>query len=327
MPDESRSLISEKPPLRLPKAELHAHLNGSIPPSLVSALLPQGERVTSTTVLQPVDDMRAYFEPWTVFRRLATSREDTERIIQVAADFLSADNVEYAELRNSVRHIAALNAISLEESLEWLCSGMDEASARTGVDLRLIVSLTREGFSDDGAVAMLDAVRSVAHPRVVGMDLTGDEGIAVPQSAAAVFRRAKDEQGLGVTIHAGETGPASNIFWAIKDCKADRIGHGVAAATDESCLELLRESGVCVEVCLTSNLMTRAVPALDAHPVVKLLESSVEFVLCTDNPQMHLRSLSHEYELFASLPPVDCDAHALLDAHIAKREWRRHRFI
>ena len=289
------------------KAELHAHLNGCIPPSLVAALLPPDQRVESTTILTPVSSMQEYFGPWTVFRALGKSADDMARIIQVAADFLAADNVVYAELRNSVRHVAALNRVSLEEALEWISTGMEAASMRTGVDLNLIVSLTREHFSMEGAERMLRALASAANDRLVGIDLTGDEGVEIPPAASQIFRRAKDELGLGVTIHAGETGTAQDIRWAIEDCRADRIGHGVASVSDPGCLDLIRTRDVCVEVCLTSNLMTGAVSSLDQHPVREFLEQEIEFALCSDNPQMHLRSLSFEYELFSSICP-DSDA-------------------
>jgi adenosine deaminase len=285
------------------KAELHAHLNGCIPPSLVSELLPTEERVTSTTILQPVHTMQDYFQPWSVFRRLATTAASTERIIQVAADCLAADGVVYAELRNSVRHLAALNEIDLREALEWLCDGMETASSRTGVDVRLIVSLTREHFSMETAKAMLTAIASVEHGRLVGIDLTGDEIYPVPSEASSIFRKAKDELGLGVTIHAGESGPSQNVRWAIEECQATRIGHALSAVDDPACLELMSEQAVCVEVCLTSNLLSGRFESLDLHPVRRFADQGIPFVLCTDNPQMHLRPLSFEYEIFSSLLP------------------------
>lgn len=294
---------AEKGVFQTRKAELHAHLNGCIPPSVIAEMLPPEERVASTTILRPVRTMQEYFRPWTVFRNLATSSDATERIIQVAADCMAADNIVYAELRNSVRHLAALNGIRLEEALEWICAGMEIASTRTGVDLRLIVSLTREHFSMDGSERMLRAMASVDDTKLVGIDLTGDESLDVPSEASAIFRRAKEELGLGITIHAGESGPAANIRWAIEDCRADRVGHGLSAVLERDCLDLVRSSGVCIEVCLTSNLLTGSVDSLDTHPVRQFVEDGIEFVLCTDNPQMHLRSLSFEYELFSSICP------------------------
>jgi adenosine deaminase len=285
------------------KAELHAHLNGCIPPSLVAELLPVEERVTRTTILRPVRTMQEYFQPWSVFRRLATTADSTERIIQVAADCLATDGVVYAELRNSVRHLAALNGISLSEALEWLCGGMEIASSRTGVDLRLIVSLTREHFSIEAANEMLAAMAYVKHGRLVGIDLTGDESYPVPREAAKIFRKAKDNLGLGVTIHAGESGPPENVRWAIEECRATRIGHALSAADDPTSLELIKVQDVCVEVCLTSNLLTGRFASLDLHPVRQFADQGIPFVLCTDNPQMHLRPLSFEYEIFSSLCP------------------------
>jgi len=167
------------------------------------------------------------------------------------------------------------------------------------------VSLTREHFSMDGAERMLRAMAATGNDRLVGIDLTGDERLGAPRNASRVFRRAKEELGLGVTIHAGESGPPENITWAIRDCRADRVGHGLSAVAQPECLDLVRESGVCIEVCLTSNLLTGSVDSLDRHPVRLFADEGVEFALCTDNPQMHLRSLSFEYEIFSSICPND----------------------
>lgn len=284
----------------MPKAELHAHLNGSVPLKVIHQLGGRDEDYVAPT---PVDSLGDYFRPWALARRLASSRENLTTLVDGVAKAFVDDGVRYAELRNSVRHLAALNDIHWSESIEWLLQSFDEASHREAIDLRLIVTLTREGFDSQLAHRMLDACRPfVGHERLVGLDLAGDETIPLSDDAPAIFRRAADELGLGITIHAGEvSGLSPNIPWAVERCHASRVGHAIAATEDERVLEFLQSSGACVEVCLTSNRLTSSVPDLQNHPVRTFLEWGVEFVLCTDNPGVHDRYLSQEYATFVEL--------------------------
>lgn len=284
----------------MPKAELHAHLNGSVPLAVVREL---GGHEGEYVATKPVESLAAYFRPWALARRLANSRTNLSALVDGVARAFVGDGVRYGELRNSVRHLAGLNDIHWSESVEWLLTSFDEASQRESLDLRLVVTLTREGFDTHLAHRMLDACRPfIDHPRLVGLDLAGDETIPLPDDASEVFRRAADELGLGVTIHAGEvSGLSSNVLWAIDACRASRIGHAIAAVDDERVLDRLQSSGACVEVCLTSNHLTSSVLDIQSHPVRVFVERGVEFVLCSDNPGIHDRPLSDEYALFVDL--------------------------
>jgi adenosine deaminase len=106
---------------------------------------------------------------------------------------------------------------------------------------------------------------------------------------------------LGVTIHAGEFGGAANIQWAIEQCQADRVGHGLAMVSDSKLLDSIVKQGTCIEVCLTSNLLTGRLAKLDDHPVTRFIEAGVNFVLCSDNPAVHQKPLSAEYKDFLEL--------------------------
>jgi adenosine deaminase len=300
MPDAQTSSATSGEMSALPKAELHAHLNGSVPVRLVRELGGRDEEYITST---PVPNLEAYFKPWALARRLASSRENLTRLVDGVARALVEDGVRYAELRNSVRHLGGLNDIHWTESIAWLLDSFDEASDRESIDLRLIVTLTREGFDNELAHRMLDACRPlVHHPRLVGLDLAGDETLPLPDKASTVFRRAADELGFGITIHAGEvSGTSANILWALDSCRALRLGHAIAATEDERVLERLRSSSACVEVCLTSNRLTSSVPDLHNHPVKIFLERGVDFVLCSDNPGMHDRYLTEEYVTFVEL--------------------------
>lgn len=94
---------------------------------------------------------------------------------------------------------------------------------------------------------------------MIGLDLAGNEDITPPPETASLFRSAKDKYGLGITIHAGETGNADNIRNAIISYGADRIGHGTAVIRSPEIMDLIRELDICIEVCPISNRLTGAV--------------------------------------------------------------------
>jgi adenosine deaminase len=223
-------------------------------------------------------------------------------MVDAAVAHLRDDNITYVEMRHSIVHVAAHNSFSVEETLGWMLESLEEASEAHRVDARLIVSLVRHEFLADHMTDLLNAlVHHRDHPRLVGIDLAGDEEHSFNPDWERIILAANQDCGLGVTIHAGETGRAENIRWAVEICNATRIGHGLAAASDRGVLEMLRERGICVEVCMTSNFLTQWVPDLSQHPVLAFIETDIPFVLCSDNPQMHGKGLTAEYQLFEEL--------------------------
>jgi len=220
-------------------------------------------------------------------------------MISSALASLKVDGVDYVELRNSPFSIAKQNSISLEESLQWLMDSLAAAVAQTGVDARLIPSLSRFDCTPDHGRKLLNAIKATNRRNIiVGVDLSGDEDKPVDPALSSFFRKAKEDMGLGISIHAGETFIPSNIDWAVTECGADRIGHGLAVAREPRLLDLLASRRICVEVCLSSNLLTGRVSSIAQHPVGQLIASGVPFVLCTDNPSVHNVPLSEEYALF-----------------------------
>jgi len=296
----------------LKKADLHAHLNGCIPPNIVASLvekyeidLPDGfskeKLVEDLRVIKPVSSFPEYFRPWLVLKRLPKGKACLREMINAALGNLKKDNITYAELRNSPFNISEINSISLEDTLSWLIEEIAIASSRYQFMAKLIISFSRFRFDLRRANELMQAVKLVNDGTIVGFDLSGNEDECIPFEACEIFRRAKDDLGLSVSIHAGETGKLENILWAINDCKADRIAHATAATKAPNTLEDIRDRNICVEVCLTSNYLSGLVKDLHEHPVTTFIENNIPFVLCSDNPQTNNSNLSDEYSKFIDI--------------------------
>lgn len=284
------------------KADLHCHLNGCIPIQTLFDILHNDSSFTRNHYLieKPVRNLIEYFKPWDITRLLPTSKELFFLIIESVAKNFSKDCVRYVELRNSVIYISRLNHISYEEVLDWFVDGFECMSSKYGIDMRLIISVRRELNEISEYYKLLKIIAERQSRIIVGFDLTGNETDVFYSEWPLFFQHVK-ELGLGITIHAGESWNVENVKTAIHEFKADRIGHGLAIVSDLDLLELCKTKDVCVEVCLTSNVLTSSIADINQHPVIQFHKYGVPYVICSDNPGIHNRSLSGEYELFSSI--------------------------
>jgi aminodeoxyfutalosine deaminase len=131
---------------------------------------------------------------------------------------------------------------------------------------------------------------------VVGIGIGGDERHAGPEQFREVYEHAA-KHGLRLTVHAGETVGPESIWGALRELKADRIGHGLHAIDDPELVRYLADKQIPVEVCITSNVMTGCCARIEDHPVRKLFDAGVLVTLNTDDPDMFRTTLSHEYQL------------------------------
>ncbi|WP_263705364.1 amidohydrolase family protein [Shouchella tritolerans] len=289
------------------KRDLHVHLNGAIPTETIIQLVKEQKIKipsefclnTNLQITKPVESLRDYFLPWEVLKLLPRDYQTLNTMVEMAFLNLASDNINYVEFRNSPFYISKINNIPLKEAISWLVSVIYKNTLKFNIDARLILSLTRHELKDSQAFDLLEAIKDVnKYNIIVGVDMSGDEDVSVPKEIKHFFLNAKEEYGLKVTIHAGETGNSSNINWAINECNADRIGHGSGAIFSEYTLNLIKEKDVCLEVCLYSNLMSGNCTDISNHPIKVFIERDIPFVLCTDNPSVHGKQLSEEYMLF-----------------------------
>ncbi|MDG5814172.1 hypothetical protein QA601_03715 [Chitinispirillales bacterium ANBcel5] len=293
-----------------PKADLHVHLNGLVSNHVFKKLLqpykgelPEWFNIDNDMTLnRNVSSLTEYLKPWYGFKLLPRNEKEFEIMVNSAIENLSLDNVVYAEIRNSPFNIASLFSSNLENVLNLLCDKFQESSEIYKIDARLIVSLSRYKLTFEKAHALFDAIKKVNRPDIiVGIDISGNEDEAIDNSIANLVKKAKDNIGIGVTIHAGETGKIENIEWAINECNADRISHACALPMDSKLAETIVEKDICVECCIFSNIFSGAVFKADRHPVKYFLDNQIPFVICSDNPSVHNKTLTDEYNLFIEL--------------------------
>lgn len=285
------------------RGELHVHMNGAIQMPTIreiladeATLLPVGFEFEQDLVRAiPCQSLAEYLKPWQVLRLFPRKRENLNRLAFAVFSSLADSNVRFVELRSSVLYLAAIQKCSPAQALERLIESTGEAAQRYGIRRGLILTVTRGDYGAVSLSTLLQAYQDLGEPKaVIGLDLAGDEEMAYPTELPSLFREAKSRFGLGITIHAGETGRVENVWSAVELFGADRIGHGTAAGKDPALLELLSARDICVEVCPISNRLTGAVPPHEAHPLQQFRRHGVPFVICSDNPAIHQRGLADD---------------------------------
>lgn len=287
---------------RLPKAELHVHLDGSIRPETMIELareqgvtLPADEpdALAEIVHVRAARNLEEYLERYYITVSVMQSEAALERIAYEFVRDVAAENVRYVE----ARYCPALHtpALTLTQAVEGPLAGLKRAERETGVTARLIVSGLRTlapAVSEDLARVAVD----YGGDGVVGFDLAGSEHGHPAHDHAAAFDIAH-RHGLACTCHAGEGEGPDSIHQALNRCGAHRLGHGTRLWEDADLEQFVIEEAIPLEVCLTSNVHTRTVESIEEHPARRYLERGCVVTLNTDSRLVDGTTLTDEYWL------------------------------
>lgn len=291
---------------RLPKAELHCHLDGSVRPATLLELAEEyGVALPYRTVEDIRDYMRVsdaasledYLERFDVTLAVMQTPESLERIAYELAEDAAEEGVRYLE----VRFAPILNVkrgLALGEVLEATLRGLEGAAERHEIVPRVIVTALRT-MSPDISRELASLAVAYRHRGVVGFDLAGGERGNPATLHAQAFRYAR-EHDLACTCHAGEGDDASSVRQAVHVCGANRIGHATRLIEDESLTQYVNDRRIALEICLTSNVQTRATARYETHPLRRYYDRGLNVVLNTDNRLMSDTTLTDEYEAAAT---------------------------
>jgi aminodeoxyfutalosine deaminase len=286
---------------RLPKAELHVHLEGSVQPETLRELSRAKrrlERETEDWIRERArqnyryGNFSEFLNAFKLVTLLIETPGDYALVTTRLLEWLASQNVKYAEL------ILAAGVVlwkhqSLEAIFEAVASAAGEAQARLGIRVNWIFDAIRH-FGAEHVREVLRRAARLRAPGVVALGIGGDEARGPAELFTEVFRKAKD-QGLHVVAHAGETAGPESIRKAVELLGAERIGHALAAARDPEVMALLHDRAIPVEVCPTSNLCTGLLARLEDHPLPKFLAAGLVVTLNSDDPAMFGTSLGEEF--------------------------------
>lgn len=287
---------------RLPKAELHVHLDGCLRPATMLELaqeagvaLPGGtpEELAANMLVRHARSLEEYLERYEYTLAVMQRREALERIAYEFVCDVAAENVRYVE----VRYCPALHtpSMSLVDAVEGPIAGLRRAEAETGCKARLIICGLRT-LSPAVSVAMARAAVDYRDDGVVAFDLAGAEHGYPAADHAAAFEYARGH-GLACTCHAGEGEGPESVHEALHVCGAHRIGHGTRILEDPALEEYVVAHRVPLEICLTSNLHTSTVSSVADHPARRYFDRGCVVTLNTDGRLMDGVTLTDEYWL------------------------------
>ena len=284
----------------LPKVELHRHLEGSIPIPLViewskkyNLPLPFSEPEKNIQVRTPMP-LPQVLERLFYQQRCFQNKESVETLTYEVLRDIAQDNIKLIELRFSPGFMAEPKNLSFDTIMEATLLAKERAQKEFGIEVGFILISSR-----DLGVEICEETIDLAlrwKKEIVGIDLAGDETNFHPELFEKPFQRAH-KAGLFITTHSGEVSHPSHITTSIEKLKASRIGHGVQAIQDPKVIQYLVEHKIPLELCPTSNFITKAIPHIKEHPLKKFMELGVAVTINSDDPTLFGTTLSQEYEI------------------------------
>ena len=283
---------------KMPKVELHVHLEGSIQPE---TLLKLAQR---NGVTLPVDTAEAVRQWYTftdfnhfleIYLKISACLCTADDLELVAREFLRGQvvqNIRYSEV--IFTPYTYYKRIPFADQLAALSRAREWAAAELGIRVGWVPDVSREVCPIENSLIVADWAISGLERGVIGFGLGGPEVGNPPELFKAAFARAR-AAGLASLPHAGETeGPAS-IRGAIDSLGAQRIGHGVRCLEDPALVALLRERQIPLDVSPTSNVCLGVFPSLADHPLPRLLAEGLYVTINSDDPPMFNTTLTGEY--------------------------------
>ena len=286
---------------RLPKTDLHVHLDGSLRPATMLELADAaGVTLPATDAAALADymhvregrDLVDYLARFDITLDLMQTADAIERIAYELAEDSASENIRYTEVR-FCPVLSTRNGLTSSDVVEATLSGLRRAEADHEITTAVIVCGLRN-LPVETSIELAELAVAFRDRGVVAFDMAGAEHGHPPIEHQRAFQIAADAN-MGVTIHAGEAfGPAS-IHQAVHYCGARRIGHGTRLWEDPDLLAFVNDYRIPIEVCLTSNVQTRATPTLEEHPLRIFYDQGLVVSLNTDNRLMSATTMTDEF--------------------------------
>ncbi len=289
---------------RLPKVELHCHLDGCLRVETVLDLAQKGNIKLPSfdfDILQKaltIGDNRVtleeYLERFDITLSVMQTPGSIKRIAFELIEDVAKENVRYIEVRYSpILHTK--KGMRLSESVDAVIAGLRDGEKEFGVKSGIIICGIRN-ISPAVSLKLADLTVQYKNKGVVGFDLAGAEENFPAKDHKEAFYLIENNN-INATIHAGEAFGPSSIHQAIHYCGAHRIGHGTRLKEDKTLMNYVNDHRIPLEICLTSNWHTRSVRSLKYHPARYYYDEGLRISLNTDNRLISDTTLTKEFAL------------------------------
>ena len=305
------------------RIDLHNHLDGSLPAKTVLELAEMSGVALPAKTVDGIRDyltvepectsLNEYLEKFAIPVSVLQTEECLEKAVYDTMKDLAARDVAYAELRFAPgQHLQ--RGLTQEQVTAAAVRGLDKALGELPISGQLILCCMR-GADEAVNRETIDVTGKFLGKGVCCADLAGAEALFPTADYKGLFAYAS-EQGVPFVIHAGEAdGPQS--MWDAIAMGAKRIGHGIAAVQDEKLMDYLRDHGIPLEVCVTSNVQTKGAASYEAHPILRMLEHGIAVTVNTDNMTVSGTDLENEAALIRSrLGMTEAQEKAMLENSI-----------
>lgn len=281
----------------LPKVELHIHLEGAIPLPTLWQLVQQHGGTHEVSGIADLErrftyrDFPHFIDTWVWKNRFIRTYADFTLIAEAVARDLANQNMRYVESHFSPTDFAR-QGLEIGEITRAIRTGLDRVP---DITFMLIADVVRDS-PIERAMRTVETVAELKEYGVIGIGLGGSEQSHPPAPFAPVFARAR-QLGLRTTAHAGEAAGAQSVWGALRDLRAERIGHAARANEDPALVDYLRTHHIPLEMCPISNLRTGVYDSITQHPVADFIARGMLVTINTDDPKMFNNTLVEEYAL------------------------------
>jgi len=303
---KEKQIIDEAFVHAMPKADLHCHLDGSLRLDTILDLaqmqdvpLPTTDPVELRDLLhcgKLCDDLVDYLKAFDITCKVLQTEEALRRAAFEVAEDSARENVRYLEVRYApILHTN--RGLRLDQIVQAVLDGLQQAEHKYDIKTGLIICGIRN-MTPETSLRIAELAVAFKNRGVVGFDLAGAEYDHPAKHHREAFYLIRNNN-INVTIHAGEAYGPESIHQAIHYCGAHRIGHGTRLRENGDLLNFLNDHRIPLEVCLRSNLQTRAVDSMAAHPFRFYLDLGLRVTLNTDNRLITDTTVTSEYLLAA----------------------------
>jgi len=291
---------------RMPKAELHLHIEGSLEPEMVFRLAKRNgvplkyPSVKALRAAYAFNNLQEFLDIYYTGMSVLLKEEDFYDLTWAYLQRVHQDNVVHVEIFfDSQAHLE--RGIPLDIQISGIRRALQDGKEQLGISSRLILSFLRH-LSEENAFETLKLAQPFLE-QLDGFGLDSSEIGHPPEKFARLFARCK-ELGFKITAHAGEEGPPEYVYQALDLLQVDRIDHGNHSLDDAALVQRLTGEGKTLTVCPLSNLKLCVVKDMDQHPILTMLKQGLKATINSDDPAYFGGYVNDNYRALIEHLPV-----------------------